>query len=1426
LAPGVSITCTATYVVTQVDVDAGEIVNTATASGDDPNGNTTESEPDTETTIVDTAAAIDIDKIGPNGTLSAGEIIEYTFVVTNTGDVTLTDVEVDDPLANPVSCPAGVLPPGASIVCSASYEVTQTDIDNGEIVNVADAIGTDPDGESATDSDIETTGAVQLGGISIAKNAPTGNLAVGEIITYTFEVTNEGNVTLTNVSVDDPLANPVTCNTTILAPNDSTLCSADYVVTQADVDAGLIINTATVTGTDPNGGEQGGEDSQVQPIPSVPVLDLDKFGDGPASPGSPITYTFEVTNLGNVTITGITVDDPLVGIVTCPSSSLSPGDSMACTATYAPTQADVDAGNVINTAAVSGQAPDGTGVSDVDSETTDIEGASSIDVQKFGPAAPLVAGEVVTYTFVVTNTGEVTLNNVSVIDPTAGPVFCSTNILAPGEATTCSSSYYVTQADVDAGEVTNVATASGRGPDGTIAEDDGQATTPAPQSPGISVTKQSNVLDLVLDEIITYTFTATNTGNVTLTNLAIIDALVPAVTCNSTTLAPLESTTCTGEYVVTQADVDAGTLENSATGTADSPSGPISDSATDIVDGFQDPVIDIDKMAPDGPFDLGETITYDLIVTNTGNVTLSGIIIDDPLTGGAVCPADSLFPGQSMICVASYVVTQADVDAGPIVNQATVLADAPDGSVSDDTDTEVSDVLQVPGVEVVKNQPVGVLAVGEAITYTFDVTNTGNVTIVGLQVLDPITGPIACADEVLAPGSSTICSADYTVTQADVDAGGIDNTASAIGETPGGPAVDDDAITTPIAAEPSLDLTKNEPIGTFAVGTPAAYSLTIVNTGNVTLTNVVANDPLADPLNCGTNVLQPNESTTCTAIVIVTQAMVDNGEVTNNASVVGEAPDGSATGDEDSVTVDVPQSPAVNIDKDAPTGVLEVGEAITYTFIATNIGNVSVTSFVINDPVIETVTCQASSLAPGQSTECTGTYTITQADVDLGRVVNTATMVAVTPGGPATDEDTETTEWATESGLALTKSEPVGDLNVGEILTYMFTATNVGDVVLSNLAIDDPLTSAVICDTTTLAPGDTATCTSTYVVSQDDVDAGMINNVATAVAIDPSGQSVGDIAERNTTISADQGIELVKLASSATASVGDVITYALTVTNTGLVTLVDIAVSDPTAKGVVCPATALEPGESMVCTADLTVTQDDVDEGSVTNNASVQASDPAGRTVSDTDTSVVDTASDASIEMNKVGPTRSVRRGQSVTYRFELTNTGGTTIENIVVEDPLVGIVTCPRTTLAPGATTTCFASYVVTAEDERLGRVVNQAQVNGDAKGTGGTAQAVSANDEVTTRVEPDRLTELARRPEPPALIPFSPATPPSSSSSSPPRSSRPSRADIPDRLAFTGRTTHLFAAAGMLLVATGTAMLTVRRRRLQDAPAVADES
>ena len=126
-------------------------------------------------------------------------------------------------------------------------------MDAGSIGNTATAAGSDPKGEAVTGTDDATvTTETADPSIEVTKAADkTEGAAVGDVITYTITVKNTGNVTLSGVEVDEQLAGVVEASAlspTQLAPGGEATASYTYTVTQADVDAGQVVNDVTATG--------------------------------------------------------------------------------------------------------------------------------------------------------------------------------------------------------------------------------------------------------------------------------------------------------------------------------------------------------------------------------------------------------------------------------------------------------------------------------------------------------------------------------------------------------------------------------------------------------------------------------------------------------------------------------------------------------------------------------------------------------------------------------------------------------------------------------------------------------------------------------------------------------------------------------------------------------------------------------------------------------------------------------------------------------------------------------------------------------------------------------------------------------------------------------------------------------------------------
>ncbi|WP_426247597.1 CshA/CshB family fibrillar adhesin-related protein [Nocardioides sp. LHG3406-4] len=1439
LAPGEVAACTApAYVVTDGDEAAGSVDNLATATGSDPDGDPVRSDPDATSTPVTTPApSISIAKhaappvdVNDSGITDAGDTVAYTFTVRNEGNVPLTGVAVADTLAGPVVCPAGTLAPNESVECvaAAPYVVKDGDEVSGRVDNSATASGTDPDGDPVT-SDPDTTSTPVTAPdprLTLDKRAArpvdvngSGITDAGDTIGYTFTVTNAGNVPLTQVAVDDPTAGPVTCSPTSLAPGASATCSVDqsYTVTGADEVATAVVNRATATGTDPDGaGVASNQDTTSTPVTTpAPRLSIDKRAEKPVDvndsgitdAGDTIAYAFVVKNEGNVPVSGIAVDDPKTGTVTCTPTTLSPGDSAACAAdaTYVVTAQDETAGLVRNTAVATGVDPDGgTVTSDPDSTNTpaaipapvltlDKRAGVPVDVNGSGITD---AGDTIAYTFTLTNDGNVPVSGITVTDPLAGSVTCAPDELAVGDFVVCTADapYVVNAADEAAGTVLNVATAHGVDPDGGAfdSNDDSTSTPVTTPAPKLTLDKRAGTPIDVNDSGITdagdtlaYTFTVTNEGNVPVSDIAIVDAKVGPVTCTPTALGPGDFATCTTDtpYVVTEGDEATGSVENSATATGTDPDGGDVTSDPDTTSTpvtTPRPKVTLDKRAADpvdvngsGLTDAGDTIAYTFLVTNDGNVRVSTIQVVDPTAGPVTCLPTTLAPSEVASCTADspYVVSQVDESAGSVVNVAHATGrDPDDGAVRSNDDTTATPTT-VPDPKLTLDKfagnPVdvngsGITDAGDTIAFTFTVRNSGNVPVSALTVSDGLAGAVTCTPTALRPAEVATCSADeaYVVTEGDETAGSVVNHATALATDPDGDQVEsnedttsttvtipDPKITLEKTAQPAVDINGDHLIG---AGDTIGYLFTVTNTGNVPVTDIVVADPTAGAVSCAPTTLVPGAVAECATDTpyTVTQADADAGKVVNRAASTGLDPDGGpVASNEDTVTVPTDRKASLLLDKSAAPPVdvdnngADVGDTIAYTFTVRNTGTVTVSGVAIDDPLAGGVTCDPTTLAPGDVASCTADapYEITQPQVDAGTADNAATASGTAAGGAdvTSNLDATSTPIDLSPSLVLVKRATLNDgdgdglADVGETVTYTFDLRNAGNVTISDAAVSDPMLAGLRCEQVVLAPHASTACRADpHRVTQSDVDAGTIVNTAVAHGNEPDGEPVESPPSQASTRSDGRaGIALDKRAGepsdadgNGVASTGDTIDYTFVVTNTGTLTLHGVGVADPKAGAVSCPVSALAPREAATCTAaPYVITQADVDAGSVQNTARASGAPPTGAaTTSEPDSTSTPTDPARALFLKKTASLQDqdgdhrADPGEQVRYRFLVRNTGAVTITDISVQDPMLDGVSCPTQVLAGGDQMVCHATYVVTRADMDADELTNTATATG----------------------------------------------------------------------------------------------------------------
>ncbi|MDJ0924047.1 MAG: SdrD B-like domain-containing protein [Acidimicrobiia bacterium] len=1258
--------------------------------------------------------------------VSVGDTLTYRFIAENVGDTDLSNVTIADPMTglSALSCspvqPAA-LATGQTMTCTATYTVTQADVNTSRIDNTATMSAVDPADRPVVANASETVPINHVPAITVVKSLLTdlAGIGAGDTFDYEFVVTNTGNVDLANVLVTDPLVGgPVGCPQSTLSPNESMTCTAAYTVTQMDIDVGHIANTASVTAEDPNSQPVTDEDDEMAILEQNPSIDLakallsnaDEDGSGDTSIGDTLTYEFVATNDGNITLNNVVVGDPLPGLsaLSCAPGAgtpLAPTEQMTCSASYTVTQTDIDAGSIDNTATVTGISAGGKEVTDSASESVSAAQNPSITLIKSLAAnadedlsGDVTLNDTLTYQFTVVNDGNVTLSVVNITDPLPGlsAFSCGPDTLpvtlVPSDMVSCTATYVVTQPDVDAGRIDNTATATGQQPSGQPISDDDDETVLPDRNPSIDLAKtvfgnadEDGSGDVSLGDTLTYQFVATNDGDVGLDNVVVTDPLpgMSALSCvpvAGSSLAPATAVTCSATYSVSQADVDAGQIVNTATAVGDDSGGggSVMDQDSASTTTAQNPSVSIVKRFQsnadeDGSGDISrnDTLTYELTVENQGDVTLSNVAVDDPLTGGPVtCPQTALMPGESMVCTTNHVVTQSDIDAGSISNTATAAAEDPQGNPVTDDDDELVSPPQNPSIVLVKSllsnadeDGSGSLSTGDTITYRFVATNDGDVTLDLVVITDPMPGlsPLSCAPAAgssLATGAAIACTATYSVNQADVDAGSIDNTATVVAERPGG-----------------------------------------------------------NPGDSGDDVTDTD----------------------NHLVLIPAEP-----------AIDLTKSMTGNADEDA-SGDVTVGDTLSYDFVVENTGNVTLSSVGVADPLIAGVVCPLTVLAPGETTTCTGAHTVTLDDANTGFVVNTATATGTDPNGTdVTDDDAVATPVETGPAITLVKGlllnadeDGSGGVSIADTLTYSFVATNNGDVTLSAVRVFDPLPglSAISCAPAlpaVLAPGESISCVATYTVTQTNVDQGQILNTATADGLAPDSSLVSATDGETVLIAQIPSISLDKFVAGNADEDGsggitrdDTLTYQFEATNTGNVTLTGVTISDPLPGlgAFSCvpaqPATLL-PGDSLICTADYVVTQIDVDNTQIFNTATAMGTDPDSATVSDDDTVVTPIEGGPAITLDKSlagnadeDGTGDVSIGDTLTYQFDVENTGDTSLTNVTVTDPLpglgtVGCVPAQGSTLAPTATMTCAATYTVTAADAAAGQIDNTATVVG----------------------------------------------------------------------------------------------------------------
>ena len=821
---------------TVADGADGDFTNTASLTSDTAfvEGSTTS---DDATATATTVADLTLEKEAPATAVAGGSVV-YTLTVRNLGPSTAQAVTVVDVLpagmsfasagagcgesGGTVTCTAETLAAGATALYTIAVDVAGdiepgTSIENRAVV-ASDTADPDPSNNTGT----ADTSIVSIADLVVSKAGPASVVA-GERITYTIVVTNVGSTVAQAVDIKDTLPAEVTLVSASVARSGSGPAACGATVCQVgDMAAGEVV-TITVVGTvSPDAGEEVTNRATI--FSDSPLVDtattsatvttaVTQQADlvitksdlpDPVGPAEGLLYRSTVVNRGPSTAQGVVITDTLDnnvsfssadaacahdgseigGVITCTVGTLAPETS----AFYlvAVTVGDVPAGTLLpNVANVTSSTPLVNTADDSIRITTTVAvpvgPSADVSIEKTTAAASVIAGEQITYTLAVANSGPQPATNVRVLElaPAGTEIVTMTVSNGADISAYCSlgGSCYVGTVpssgnatitvvlEVEAGyagsSLVNSAQVSADQRDADPSDNISQVSTPVSVAADLVMAKNALANPVYAGQLLMYELVVTNTGPSDATGVVITDA-VPAntsfagasagcyeaeglITCEVGELAAGAGASYLVQVRVNSGITNGASIVNTAYVTSPVESDPNDNESTATVTALQSTLgladMTIGKSNGPDPVTAGELLTYTLVVTNNnGPAVATDVSVVDLLpagvafvsvaptqglcNGGVSCQLGDLAVGASAT-ITVVVRVDSDTPAGDVTNNARVSAANPDPTpgnnrASATTTVEVDDTLGIAKVGP------ATIAPNQAIAYQIVVSNSGS----------------------------------------------------------------------------------------------------------------------------------------------------------------------------------------------------------------------------------------------------------------------------------------------------------------------------------------------------------------------------------------------------------------------------------------------------------------------------------------------------------------------------------------------------------------------------------------------------------------------------------------------------------------------------------------------------------------------------